>query len=45
MAFFFSHRPDDVPAPAAPFDHRIVAVKQAAVDRLYTVSKTEILGG
>ncbi|XP_020040886.1 myosin light chain kinase family member 4 isoform X2 [Castor canadensis] len=36
---------DDVPAPAAPFDHRIVAVKQAAVDRLYTVSKTEILGG
>lgn len=36
---------DDVPAPAAPFDHRIVMAKHAAVDSLYTVSKSEILGG
>uniref|UniRef100_A0A8C2V573 Myosin light chain kinase family member 4 n=1 Tax=Chinchilla lanigera TaxID=34839 RepID=A0A8C2V573_CHILA len=36
---------DDIPAPAAPFDHRIVTAKQAAVNSLYTVSKTEILGG
>lgn len=35
----------DIPAPAAPFDHRIVTAKQAAVNSLYTVSKTEILGG
>lgn len=36
---------DDVPAPAAPFDHRIVMAKHAAVDSLYAVSKSEILGG
>ncbi|XP_064135882.1 myosin light chain kinase family member 4 [Loxodonta africana] len=36
---------EDVPAPPAPFDHRIVAVKQAAVNSFYTVSRTEILGG
>ncbi|XP_052012952.1 myosin light chain kinase family member 4 isoform X1 [Apodemus sylvaticus] len=36
---------DDVPAPAAPFDHRIVMAKHTAVDSLYTVSKSEILGG
>ncbi|XP_008834907.1 myosin light chain kinase family member 4 [Nannospalax galili] len=36
---------DDVPAPAAPFDHRVVTAKHASVDSLYTVSKTEILGG
>ncbi|XP_047415460.1 myosin light chain kinase family member 4 isoform X1 [Sciurus carolinensis] len=36
---------DDIPAPAAPFDHRIVTTKQAPVSSLYTVSKTEILGG
>ncbi|EDL98347.1 rCG44136, isoform CRA_b [Rattus norvegicus] len=36
---------DDVPAPAAPFDHRIVMAKHAAVDSLYSVSKSEILGG
>uniref|UniRef100_A0A8I3WZL0 Myosin light chain kinase family member 4 n=1 Tax=Callithrix jacchus TaxID=9483 RepID=A0A8I3WZL0_CALJA len=35
----------DVPAPPAPFDHRIVTAKQAAVNSFYTVSKTEILGG
>lgn len=36
---------DDVPAPAAPFDHRIVMAKHAAVESLYAVSKSEILGG
>ncbi|XP_021509343.1 myosin light chain kinase family member 4 [Meriones unguiculatus] len=36
---------DDVSAPMAPFDHRIVMAKHAAVDSLYTVSKSEILGG
>lgn len=42
---FPSHLTDDVPAPAAPFDHRIVMAKHAAVDSLYAVSKSEILGG
>ncbi|KAM5262874.1 myosin light chain kinase family member 4 [Ctenodactylus gundi] len=36
---------DDIPVPSAPFDHRIVTAKQATVNSLYTVSKTEILGG
>lgn len=36
---------DDDPTPAAPFDHRIVMAKHAAVDSLYAVSKSEILGG
>uniref|UniRef100_A0A8C9AMZ1 Myosin light chain kinase family member 4 n=1 Tax=Prolemur simus TaxID=1328070 RepID=A0A8C9AMZ1_PROSS len=36
---------DDVPVPPAPFGHRIVTAKQAAVNSLYTVSQTEILGG
>uniref|UniRef100_A0A8C5KJK0 Myosin light chain kinase family, member 4 n=1 Tax=Jaculus jaculus TaxID=51337 RepID=A0A8C5KJK0_JACJA len=36
---------DEAPTPAAPFDHRIVTARQSAVDRLYTVSKTDILGG
>ncbi|CAH6803202.1 Mylk4 [Phodopus roborovskii] len=36
---------DDGPAPAAPFDHRIVMAKHASVESLYTVSKSEILGG
>ncbi|XP_045667649.1 myosin light chain kinase family member 4 isoform X1 [Ursus americanus] len=35
----------DVPAPPAPFNHRIVAAKQAAINSFYTVSRTEILGG
>ncbi|XP_004387972.1 myosin light chain kinase family member 4 [Trichechus manatus latirostris] len=35
---------EDVPAPPAPFDHRIVTVKQATVNSFYTVSRTEILG-
>ncbi|ELV13978.1 Myosin light chain kinase family member 4 [Tupaia chinensis] len=36
---------DDVPAPPAPFGHRIVTARQAAVNSLYTVNKTETLGG
>uniref|UniRef100_A0A8C7EPU8 Myosin light chain kinase family member 4 n=1 Tax=Neovison vison TaxID=452646 RepID=A0A8C7EPU8_NEOVI len=36
---------DDVPAPPAPFNHRIVTAKQAAINSFYTVSRTEILGG
>ncbi|KAF5925005.1 hypothetical protein HPG69_008681 [Diceros bicornis minor] len=36
---------DDSPAPPAPFHHRIVTAKQAAVNSFYTVSRTEILGG
>ncbi|MBW01352.1 Myosin light chain kinase family member 4, partial [Eschrichtius robustus] len=32
-------------APPAPFDHRIVTAKQAAVNSFYTVSRTEVLGG
>nr|XP_010975406.1 myosin light chain kinase family member 4 isoform X1 [Camelus dromedarius] len=35
----------DALAPPAPFDHRIVTAKQAAVNSFYTVSRTEILGG
>ncbi|XP_007933583.2 myosin light chain kinase family member 4 [Orycteropus afer afer] len=35
---------EDVPAPSAPFDHRIVTVKQAEVNSFYTVSRKEILG-
>ncbi|XP_077000212.1 myosin light chain kinase family member 4 isoform X2 [Tamandua tetradactyla] len=36
---------DDIPAPPAPFHHRIVIAKQAAVSSFYTVNRTEILGG
>ncbi|XP_075387737.1 myosin light chain kinase family member 4 [Tenrec ecaudatus] len=36
---------EDMPAPPAPFDHRIVTIKQAAVSSSYSVSRTEILGG
>ncbi|VCW77912.1 unnamed protein product [Gulo gulo] len=36
---------DDVLAPPAPFNHRIVTAKQAAINSFYTVSRTEILGG
>ncbi|KAI4530745.1 hypothetical protein MG293_018603 [Ovis ammon polii] len=35
----------DALAPPAPFDHRIVTARQAAVNSFYTVSRTEILGG
>lgn len=43
--FSSSHHLDDVPAPPAPFNHRIVTAKQAAINSFYTVSRTEILGG
>ncbi|XP_043860539.1 myosin light chain kinase family member 4 isoform X2 [Dromiciops gliroides] len=36
---------DDVPAPPAPFDHRIVTTRQIAINSLYTVNRREILGG
>ncbi|XP_019607952.2 myosin light chain kinase family member 4 isoform X2 [Rhinolophus sinicus] len=36
---------DDIQAPPAPFNHRIVIAKQTAVNNFYTVSRTEILGG
>ncbi|KAK2500975.1 hypothetical protein MC885_003710 [Smutsia gigantea] len=36
---------NDVLAPPAPFNHRIVIAKQAAVNSFYTVSRTGILGG
>ncbi|KAM7099054.1 myosin light chain kinase family member 4 isoform 1-T1 [Molossus nigricans] len=36
---------DDGPAPPAPFRHRVVTAKQTAVNSVYTVSRTEILGG
>ena len=42
---FSSRLPADAPAPPAPFDHRIVTARQAAVNSFYTVSRTEILGG
>ncbi|XP_006870641.1 PREDICTED: myosin light chain kinase family member 4 [Chrysochloris asiatica] len=35
---------EDVPAPPAPFTHRIVTIKQAAVSSFYTVNRTEMLG-
>ncbi|XP_037700143.1 myosin light chain kinase family member 4 [Choloepus didactylus] len=35
----------DIPAPPAPFDHRIVIARQAAVNSFYTVNRAEILGG
>nr|XP_020745647.1 myosin light chain kinase family member 4-like [Odocoileus virginianus texanus] len=44
-AAFSSRLPADAPAPPAPFDHRIVTARQAAVNSFYTVSRTEILGG
>lgn len=40
-----SHHLDDVPAPPAPFNHRIVTAKQAAINVFYTVSRMEVLGG
>ncbi|KAM5267942.1 myosin light chain kinase family member 4 isoform 3-T3 [Hipposideros larvatus] len=36
---------DDIRAPPAPFNHRIVIAKQTAVNSFYTVSRAEILGG
>ena len=42
---FSSRLPADALAPPAPFDHRIVTARQAAINSFYTVSRTEILGG
>ncbi|XP_012589737.1 PREDICTED: myosin light chain kinase family member 4 [Condylura cristata] len=36
---------DDAPAPPAPFSHRTVTARAAAIDSLYTVTRTEMLGG
>ncbi|XP_078524381.1 myosin light chain kinase 3 isoform X2 [Lissotriton helveticus] len=36
---------DDSPSPAAPFDHRIVSVKQAPLSTSYSVCQDHLLGG
>ncbi|XP_019062056.1 myosin light chain kinase 3 isoform X1 [Fukomys damarensis] len=36
---------DDSPAPAAPFGHRVVNVKETAISAGYTVCQHEVLGG
>ncbi|XP_012585901.1 PREDICTED: myosin light chain kinase 3 [Condylura cristata] len=36
---------DDSPAPPAPFEHRMVSVKETATAAGYTVSQHEVLGG
>ncbi|KAJ1082781.1 hypothetical protein NDU88_002946 [Pleurodeles waltl] len=36
---------DDSPPPAAPFDHRIVSVKQAPLSTSYSVCQDHLLGG
>ncbi|EHB16146.1 Putative myosin light chain kinase 3 [Heterocephalus glaber] len=36
---------DDSPAPAAPFEHRVVNVKETAISAGYTVCQHEVLGG
>ncbi|XP_061863709.1 myosin light chain kinase 3 isoform X2 [Colius striatus] len=36
---------DDSPSPPAPFEHRIVSVKQTEVTTCYSVCRHEILGG
>ncbi|XP_074769814.1 myosin light chain kinase 3 isoform X1 [Athene noctua] len=36
---------DDSPSPPAPFDHRIVSVKQTEVTTCYSVCHHEVLGG
>ncbi|XP_060045140.1 myosin light chain kinase family member 4 isoform X2 [Erinaceus europaeus] len=36
---------DDLQAPPAPFNHRIVTAKQIAINNYYTVNRMEILGG
>ncbi|XP_073515742.1 myosin light chain kinase 3 isoform X2 [Phyllobates terribilis] len=39
------HIIDDCPPPAAPFNHRIVSIKQAILSSCYTVCQHEVLGG
>ncbi|XP_027723730.1 myosin light chain kinase 3 isoform X2 [Vombatus ursinus] len=36
---------DDSPAPPAPFEHRIVSVKEVPITTAYTVCQHEVLGG
>uniref|UniRef100_A0ABM5ETW0 Myosin light chain kinase 3 isoform X1 n=1 Tax=Pogona vitticeps TaxID=103695 RepID=A0ABM5ETW0_9SAUR len=36
---------DDSPPPPAPFDHRIVSIKQTDISASYSVSHHEVLGG
>uniref|UniRef100_A0A8C3P400 Myosin light chain kinase 3 n=1 Tax=Cyanoderma ruficeps TaxID=181631 RepID=A0A8C3P400_9PASS len=36
---------DDSPSPPAPFEHRIVSVRQAEVTASYSVCRHEVLGG
>nr|KAF6407510.1 myosin light chain kinase 3 [Molossus molossus] len=36
---------DDSPAPPAPFEHRMVSVKETAASAGYTVCQDEVLGG
>ncbi|KAG8562715.1 hypothetical protein GDO81_015783 [Engystomops pustulosus] len=36
---------DDCPPPPAPFNHRIVSIKQAILSSCYTVCQHEVLGG
>ncbi|XP_062966986.1 myosin light chain kinase 3 isoform X1 [Cynocephalus volans] len=36
---------DDSPAPPAPFDHRVVNVKETSISAGYTVCQHEVLGG
>ncbi|CAN2389368.1 sarcomerogenesis [Pristimantis euphronides] len=39
------HIIDDCPPPPAPFNHRIVSIKQAILSSCYTVCQHEVLGG
>ncbi|XP_075693220.1 myosin light chain kinase 3 [Rhinoderma darwinii] len=39
------HIIDDCPPPPAPFNHRIVSIKQAILSSMYTVCQHEVLGG
>ncbi|XP_008053207.1 myosin light chain kinase 3 [Carlito syrichta] len=36
---------DDSPAPPAPFEHRVVSVKETSVSASYTVCQHDVLGG
>ncbi|XP_047693175.1 myosin light chain kinase 3 isoform X1 [Prionailurus viverrinus] len=36
---------DDSPAPPAPFEHRVVSVKETATSAVYTVCQHDVLGG
>ena len=38
-------RTDDSPAPPAPFEHRVVSVRETSTSAGYTVYQHEVLGG